>query len=75
MNREPERKPTMMRMIAAAIALSIFLTALFLGGRLMQYGFEKVARDWYYYAGFFVFSFFGLVAAMLIVTKASGGGK
>ena len=41
------------RIAQASILLSLFLTAIFVGGRLMQYGIEKVTSDWCFYVGFF----------------------
>ncbi len=63
------------RITLASIILSLFLTAIFVGGRLMQYGIEKVTNDWYFYVGFFVFAFVGLILAMLVATKFGGAGK
>ena len=68
-------KPTMGRIALASILLSLFLTAIFIGGRLMRYGVEKVTSDWYFYVGFFVFAFVGLIVAMLVGTKLGGAGK
>lgn len=70
-----ERKPKIGRIFFASIILSLLLTALFLGGRLMQYGIEKVASDWYFYVGFFVFVLVGLVLAMVVAAKFGGAGK
>ena len=63
------------RIALASILLSLFLTAVFVGGRLMQYGIEKVTSDWCFYVGFFVFAFVGLILAMLVATKFGGAGK
>lgn len=59
----------MKRIALVSILLSLFLTAIFVGGRLMQYGVEKVTSDWYFYLGFFIFAFVGLILAMLLATK------
>ena len=67
--------PKMIRITLASVLLSLFLTVIFIGGRLMQYGIEKVMSDWYFYLGFFVFVFVGLALAMFVANKFSGSAK
>ena len=68
-------KVTMAGIAQISIKVSLFMTLMFIGGGLMQYGIEKTMSDWYLYVGFFIFVFVGMFLTILLAERFGETGK
>jgi len=75
MTSQDRGKATMARIARDSIFLSLFVTLIFVGGRLINYGIERVTREWYICIGFFIFSFVVMFLIILLAKKFGETGK
>lgn len=61
----------MLRLAALSIILATFITLLMIGGRLFEFGWEKVFGDIWIYVGLFVFVVVVTMGALLLSVRFS----
>ena len=69
MTQENGPKPTTLRLAAVSIILATFGTLLLVGGRLFEFGWEKVLGDIWVYVGLFFFIVVVTMGALLLARR------
>ena len=68
-------KVTMAGIAQVSIKASLLMTLILVGGRLINYGIERVTSEWYIGIGFFIFSFVVLFLTILLAERFGETGK